>query len=304
MAHRPGTRAGRASVIRLFLAFCARIRVRHTKLSYIHPCWYIEYLARLSYTPGVISNHISHLRTFYKLAGLNAAPLHHYRVNLALRAVAITIRHTPVPKLAVTPDILRKVLKALRATPDSQGVVLAVILMFMGFLRQSSLTPLTVKAFDPSRHLTRGDIARTDLGLSLRIKWSKTIQRSCDMKTILIPPTADPDLCPIRAYAAYNVAFPSRGRHTPLLVYADNNPITTRYISRAWSRAVGEAGLPQAAYSLHSLRRGGASYTYNDAKAKLNDVMAQGTWKSLAVRDYIRPQENAPNTVYRALSAL
>ena len=124
------------------------------------------------------------------------------------------------------------------------------------------------------------------------------------MKTIIIPPTRDPEHCPVRTFAEYAGAFPALSKKSPLLVYADNNPITTRHIARAWTRAVRKAGLPQSAYSLHSLRRGGATYAYNDAGAKLNDVMAQGTWRSLAVRYYIRPTHKNPNTVYQALAAL
>ena len=286
------------------MAFCRRIGVRHTRLNYIHPCWYMEYLASLSYSPGAISNHISHLRTFYRLAGLHTSPLHHYRVHLALRAISITLRHTPNPKLAVTPAILKKALHHIRLSQANQGVALAIIIMFMAFLRQSSLTPPTVKAFDPSRHLTREDVHTTANGLSIQLKWSKTIQKSCDLKTILIPPTQDPELCPVRAYAAYSAALPAPSPKAPLLVFPDYNPITTRHVCRLWTQALKDAGLSPSAYSLHSLRKGGASYAYNDANAKLNDVMSQGTWRSLSVRDYICPAEQSMNSVHRALTAL
>ena len=293
-------------MLRLFLAFCKQARINYKRLSYIHPCWYVEYLAKSDFTPGSISNHISHLRTYYRLAGLDARPLHHYRLGLALRAVTMTIRRPSSTKLPVTPSILRRVVARLSTAPDSEGLVLAILIMFIGFLRQSSLAPPTVSAFDPSRHLTRADVTATDQGLAVNIKWSKTMQRASDMKTVLLPPTADPSICPLKAYTRYLQRAPPAPlpARAPLVAFSDGNPITTRYIARAWTRALQQEGLSTTAFSLHSLRKGGASFAYHDGDAKLNDVMAQGTWKSDAVRTYIKPQDGAPNTVHKAFSRL
>ena len=295
---------GRAAAVRLFIAFCGRISVPYKRPSFIHPCWYIEYLARHHYSPGAISNHISHLRTYYRLAGLDPAPFHHFRVSLALRAVAMNIRRPQAEKLPVTPKVLRAVLTRIRQGPDHLPLTLGILIMFLGFLRQSSVVPGSVGAFDPSRHLTWADATATPTGLVIKIKWSKTIQKAADQKSILLPQTNDRSLCPVRAFKAYASTIQRPHHDAPLLTFRDGNTLTTRYIARRWSTALKEAGLPVTAYSLHSLRKGGASFAYNDGNAKLNDVMAQGTWRSDAVRSYIRPQDAAPNTVYAALAAL
>ena len=278
--------------------------VSYKKISYVHPCWYVEYLARHHYTAGAISNNISHLRTFYRLAALDPAPLNHYRVSLALRAVAMNIRRPPADKLPVTPAVLKAVLQQFNKGPEPLPLVLAILIMFLGFLRQSSVAPPSVAAFDCTRHLTRGDAHIAPGGLVITIKWSKTIQKAADMKTVLLPRTRDPTLCPVKAYRAYTAAYPDACPQAPLLVFSDGNPLTTRYIARRWTSALKSAGLSTTIYSLHSLRKGGATFAYNKGKADLNDVMAQGTWRSAAVRTYIKPQDAAPNTVHTALAAL
>ena len=303
-AHRPGTLAGRNSVIDLFIKFCNRLRLSYKRITYAHVCWYIEYLAKNDYSPGTISNHVSHLRTFYKLAALPEGPLHHYRVGLALRAVAVNIRHVPSPKDSVNPATLKAVLSCLQPGPNYLQVKLAILLMYMGFFRQSSLTSATVATFDPTRHLTSQDVWVTEKGLHVRLKWTKTIQRSCDAKVILMPPTQDQNLCPVRAHTQHSTASPAPSPHAPYLAFQDGRPLTTRFLARAWTQAVRDAGFSPSRLSLHSLRRGGASYTYNDAKADLNDVMVQGTWRSMAVRDYIRPADGTYNTVHDALKRL
>ena len=86
------------------------------------------------------------------------------------------------------------------------------------------------------------------------------------------------------------------GRILAALREADGDTITVshhvkadlKWFARQWTELVKQAGLTPASYFLHSLRRGAAEFTYNKAKADLNDVMTQGTWRSLAVRAYIK----------------
>ena len=277
--------------------------MNYKRVTYYHVCWYLEQLALAAYTPGTISNTLSHLRTYYKLASLNAAPWHHYRVGLALRAITIMDRRPQNPKDTVTPRALRLALAHINILAHPQPVKLAVLLMFMAFLRQSNLAPPTVAKFDPTRHLRPMDVTVKDDTLSIKVKWTKTCQKASDAKTIIIPATSDEALCPVRAYKSYIHQYspPPAG---PLLIYKDGNPMTVRYIANQWQILLKRAGLPHAAISLHSLRRGGAGYTYNQPDTDLNDVMTQGTWRSQAVREYIKPPDGVQNTVHRALRRL
>ena len=303
MAHRPGTQAGRASAVRLFLNFCRNVKVNYKRITYYHVCWFLEHLAAAAYTPGTISNILSHLRTYYKLASLHEAAWHHYRVGLALRAIAIADRRPLNSKDPATPQTLRAALAHINTLQHPRPIKLAVLLMFMAFLRQSNLAPPTVAKFDATRHLRPADITAKSDSLTIKVKWTKTIQKASDAKTIIVPATGDKDLCPVTAFNQYVREYrpPAAG---PLLLFPDGNPMTVRYIAKQWQLLLKRAGLPSAALSLHSLRRGGAGYTYNEARADLNDVMTQGTWRSLAVRDYIKPQEGVQNTVHDALRRL
>ena len=246
---------------------CIRSQPVH-RLLQVHPglsparllhnfCWYIEYLAKYHYSAGVISKNISHLRTYFRMAGLDITPLMHCRVQLALRAVAMTIRQQSNTKLPVTPLILKRVLPFIRSQPDALPVSLGLLIMFMGFLRQSSVAPPSCAAFDYTRHLTRADASLSTAGLAITIKWSKTIQRAADLKTVLLPATSDSDLCPVRAYTALIRGTGPALPRAPLLTFKDGNPITTRLLARRWTQALQATGLSPLAYSLHSLRKGG-----------------------------------------------
>ena len=218
--------------------------------------------------------------------------------------MATTIRHTPAPRAPVSPDLLKRILAAVSEVPSPSATRLAIILMYMGFLRQSSVAPQTVSAFDPTRHLTAGDLQVTPKGLQVHLKWTKTLQSSADATDILLPPTADSSICPLAAYQAYRLHQPATAPTAPLLVHGDGNTLTVPFIRRQWVHLVSRAGADPSAYSLHSLRKGAANYTYNVAKADLNDVMTHGTWRSQAVRTYITPQQGPTNSVYQALQRL
>ena len=304
-SHRPGTNKGRETAVRLFLAFCRRANLHYTRIAYQHICWYIEYLSRHYTSPASISNAISHLRTFYSMSGLSTKPLYHNRVLLALRAISITIRHTPTPSPPVSPQALKDALSHIHDLHSSEATHLALLLMFMGFLRQSSVAPLTVRSFDPTRHLTVADVTPTTAGLSVHIKWTKTLQSSADATDILLPRTQDALMCPVSALRRYNAVAPtSPGPTAPLLRHRDGNTLTVPFIRRQWDALIKKAAPHAKRSTLHSLRRGAAQYTYNDARADLNDVMTHGTWRSQAVRSYIRPEQTPANSVYRALETL
>ena len=265
----------------------------------------MEHLAAQGHAPPSISNSISHLRTYYQLAALDTSPLHHFRVGLALRAISITIRHVPDSRDPVPPDLLRRVMADVHRLSSAPATRLALNLMFMGFLRQSSVAPQTVASYDHTRHLAVRDLHLSDHGLTVHIKWTKTLQSSAEATSILLPPTEDSLLCPVKAYAAYCEAAPTgRPPTSPLLVHDDGNTLTVPFIRRQWNELLKRDGADPARFSLHSLRKGAADYTYNVARADLNDVMTYGTWKSQAVRAYIKPQQGPTNTVYKALQRL
>ena len=268
-------------------------------------CWYIEYLARHYSSPASISNAISHLRTFYSLSDISTRPLFHHRVGLALRSVAINIRHQPVGKHPVDPALLRAVMHQLGRCRSPEAMKLAILLMFMGFLRQSSVAPHSVKGFDHTRHLTTADITPTHSGLRVKLKWTKTLQSSADATNIMLPTTEDPALCPLRAYTKYMAVAPTTvSNKQPLLRHNDGNTLTVPFIRRQWALALAALGKTTTQFSLHSLRRGAAHYTYNEARADLNDVMSHGTWRSQAVRAYIKPDTVNHNSVHTALGRI
>ena len=291
-------------MIKEYVLFSLRADFAYDDPAPYNLCWYLEHLAGRGLASTTISNHLSALRTYFSMAGLATTHLYARQVVNAMRAISITHRHVSRPALAITPDVLTAALTHAHLLPQPLHIKLAVIWMFAGFLRQSNISPASTASFDPSRHTTRGDVKLTPNGIILSLKWSKTIQNSKAPATILLQPIAGSPVCPVQAYKELLIVAPTYYPHQPLLQYPDGNPITARHISRAWAVMLKAAGIAEDRYTLHGLRRGGASFSYHDGGATLEDVMAHGNWASSAVRAYLAPHTPRPTSVHRALGAL
>ena len=262
-------------------------------------CWYLEHLVSTT-----ISNHLSSIRTYFATAGIDKTPLYAPVVVNALRAIAINLRHTPNPAASITPEVVAAALCHIHDLDYPHQVRLAIVWMFMAFLRQSNIAPRTTYAFDPTRHVTRGDIKMDHDSITISLKWSKSTQKSQTPTTVTVWAKPDSSLCPVRAYHMLIKVSPTVARAQPLLQYKDGHPMTTSYISKSWAHLLHLAGLPLQQHTLHGLRRGGASYSYHTAGATLEDVMTHGKWASSAVRAYLKPQRKQKTTVHKALAKI
>ena len=303
-AHRPGTTANREATIKQYAKFSILAGFQYDAPLPHHVCWFMEHLADRGLESTTITNHLSSLRTYFGMAGLNNSPLYVRVVINAMRGISINIRHTPAPALLITPQAISTVLANAGQLQYPSHIRLAVVWMFMGFLRQSNLAPKTTATFNPTRHLTRGDVKMEPGELTITHKWLKTMQKSSTPTTITLWAKPGSSVCPVAAYQDLLRHAPTYHRDQPLLQYADYNPMMAPYIAKCWARLLDIAGLPRARYTLHGLRRGGASYSYHGAGATLEDVMSHGRWASSAVLSYLTPQRAQKTSVHRALASI
>ena len=269
-------------------------------------CAFIERLAEMYKSPSTIRNNISAVKTYMAIRGRSVKPFENILVKNALRAVDIQVRHVPRQRLPITPAQLSVIISIIIKRRNGNMMALALIIMFQAFLRQSNIFPRTVASFDATRHITFSDISRNKSSITIAVKWSKTQQKLGEHQNITLHALPGSPLCPV---TAYDRAMKTRQRATteaPLITFNDGNPITTGYIKREWARALTAASLPPHMYSLHSLRRGGASFTYYKGGASLSDVIRHGGWSksSQCVRAYLKPPAMYKDTVHRALDTL
>ena len=308
-AFRPGTTSNHRTQAAAFIAFCTRHGLRD-----IHPtpqtvCWYLEHLTATIRSPRTIRNYVSGLRTWHRRVAGDPHALDSTEVKQMLRALDMTLVHTPSPKLPITQDMLPSLLQACNSLGAvGPAVKVALLLGYYGFLRQSNLAPRTPASFDPKRDTCRGDVLFQPPGLIVILKWSKTLQRGEKAHLVPLPARPNHPLCPLAAYQALLHHTPTLSPNHPLLQVPappgaplSARCVTTGQLAQGLHTALLAAGHQPSDYSLHSLRAGGATDAHR-AGAQPQDIQRHGDWASSCFWGYVAAHPTATAPIPRALS--
>ena len=181
---------------------------------------------------------------------------------------------------------------------------LVLLFGYMGYLRVSNLAPSTATSMDVTRHTTWSDVWSSDDGVLLSLKWTKTRQDVSSSAVIPLPELGNSELCPLRAWRSYkrHLSDIEVTPDSPLLlttVHPKGRTITIPMVRALLRRAAEAAGLSSFQYTPHSLRRGGASCSF-DLGLPLENIKFHGTWKSNAVDSYLKSRACFNSPVARA----
>ena len=213
---------------------------------------------------------------------------------LTLRGISNTVRPTTPNRSAVNIGDLLALVKATAGIQHLLPVQVGILFGFFGFLRVSNLAPPKISDWDPSRHTTWSDVSASREGILLTIHWSKTRQHAQVPAAVPLVALGSSPICPLRAWLEYRQALsqyelPSS---TPLLVSTVQPvgiPLTIPQFRAALHDLATVAGLSHCRYTPHSLRRGGATFSYQ-AGVHIEHIKTHSTWLSDAVNAYLQAQ--------------
>ena len=155
------------------------------------------------------------------------------------------------------------------------------------------MSVLTISSFDPSRHLCRADVAHSDSGLVIILKWSKSHQRRDQYELLSLPEIPGHLLCLTQAFRHMvdNIISRSSGPLFMLPTGLSHVVLSAPRLRGILRVLLVSLGYSPSHYTMHSFRRGGASFCYNHG-FDLHRIKAHGQWKSDSVWSYI--QANSP----------
>ena len=141
-----------------------------------------------------------------------------------------------------------------------------LLLGFYMFLHKSNLVPDTMDGFDGEHQFCRGDLnlLGPDKTMMVEIRWSKTIQHREKILRVPVLPAKNKAICPV-FWVHYMVQkIPAQTGEPVLTLVCGNNRLALSanqliYRFRKWLILIGEE---PSIFSLHSLRRGGATFAY------------------------------------------
>lgn len=276
------------------------IDYRQTSVSIM--CAFIHYLTTQYDKSSTILNYVSSLASVLRRLGVSTLPFASINVQDFIMSIKTNISHIPFKSAPVTFHMLSQIIDVVLTDPHGRTIAFALLLMYFSFLRQSNLSPRNKSAFDASQHLTRGDVLARQKGLVVALKWSKTRQTSL-AATTAVPALDASSICPVRSYHEMLRDVPTIRDSQPLIAFKDCSSMPVTYLCRIWASALTSLGADPGLYSLHSLRRGGATDIYTQGTASLQQIKFHGDWTSNAVYHYL-PNDPTTSAVFSSFRDL
>ena len=210
MAFRPKTSQCYRMLFRTFVAFCIvmKISVLHVDSKCILS--FMECLVKQRTSVHMLSNYISAIKAMFVVFHLDYRVLEDPKIKY-FKSVRIN-RPLSVPKRNIMD--LKTLHRLIRLCNSTQmGLVFKAVFLtaFYGFLRLSNLAPHSKSMFDPSRHITAGDLIFSKRFVKIILKWSKTNQDRNRVQVLTLPRIKGSDLCPYKALKAITALYAPSG---------------------------------------------------------------------------------------------
>ena len=159
--------------------------------------------------------------------------------------------------------------------------------MFYGALRLAEILPPTIKAFDPTRHLTRADVWTSDHKLHIRIKHAKNLQLYNQSRVIVLAQSPELALCPVRAVQKVLTTSPTVEPIQPMFVFPQSTrPLPASYARKNWGTVVKSLAMDPSKHTMHSIQKTAATTAYHKG-CKEHQIQHFGGWASKAYQTYI-----------------
>ena len=140
------------------MAFVIHMKIKVSQVDCKIVLSFLEALAKQNMSVHILSNYVSAIKAYFSMYGLNYAMLEDPRIRYFIKSVRINCP-LAIPKRNIMDiDVLKRLI-CLCNSIRMGSVYKAVFLTgFFGFLCLSNLAPHSTATFDPSRHLTAGDV--------------------------------------------------------------------------------------------------------------------------------------------------
>ena len=286
----PSTRATYRSQQRLYLQFCDLAGLNPVPLSQANACRYIAFLSqRLAYNS--VKLYINVVRIMHLEAG-HANPFSNsWIVDTLLKGTKRVLGAAQKQKLPITPQILLRLFPLIDFSSSFDVTFWAACLVaFFSFFRRSNLLVKSMSSFDPNLHLCRRDASFSSEGVTLEVRWSKTIQYRERVLHVPLPRIPFSPLCPSQALLL-SLRLSISPNDGPLFTFSGPRgwaPLSGNLFNQKLLQLLARLNLDPSLYSGHSFRRGGASFAL-ECGLPTEVIQAQGDWASNAYQLYVTP---------------
>ena len=301
MCYSHNTQASYSTGVRSFVSFCISGRKRGCLVRMLPAtdevlAWWVVFMVTdRKVKPSTAKKYCSGVRALHLQLGFDWTPIRErWAVHAALQGCG---RRWDTPSKQTMPCGFEELLAmASMVNPNSPlevTVFAALLVAFFFFFRKDNISVEKADAWNPRGHLVRSDVSFPidEDGLRqvrIRVRHSKTIQAGERYHTVTAVQVPGSPLCVVTALWQV-LQMPGLGQEGPLFCVEDAKgrlkPLTHSVFVAIFRKLAARAGLNPAAYTGHSLRRGGATAAF---KLQVQDalIQAHGDWASECYKLY------------------
>lgn len=300
---RPRTSALYTRYFRDFLSFCKLFNFSIYDVSDYIVILFIEFLAS-SVSYDHINNVLSGVKYLMHHYGLFTQGFDTHKVSIMLKAIKNTLPYNPRYKGVFTIQQLTQLCDLCNYIDNGIVYKCVFLFAFYGFFRCSNLLPHSLSSFNSLRHLTRRDIYQTPSGLTIILKWSKTMQSSTQYANVQLPLIPNSPICPTTTYMHMSNLYPANPM-SPAFIINKSTPLllTDSQCRKTLKSLVTKLGLCPSSYTFHAFRRSGAQFAFQ-TNVPIAHIKQHGQWRSDAIYSYLQSPTLPNHAVSSNFSAL
>ena len=277
--------------LRAYQKFCDKYLLRYFPCDNQQICRFGQHLSKTMVSPESIGNYQSAVRTFHALLGLPIPDADEKQMKMFAQGIRRLMDHEVKQAEPITPEILLKISNVVKYTDHVEMVAwVATLIGFTMFLRKSNLVPDSMETFNPAMQFRRADFNLTGpfSAIMAEITWAKNIQFKQKVLRLPVLPVNNKAICPVIWIYYMFEKIPAEPEDPAFTIFNNGqktslsaNQLIARI--RKWLTLI---KLPADKYSLHSLRRGGATFAHQ-CNIEGQMIKLLGNWASDCYKRYV-----------------
>ena len=290
-AVKESTKKNLLTYLNSYQKFCNRYMLQYFPCDNKQLCRFSQHLSKTFQSPDSVGNYLSRLRTIAALMGLEVADVKDRQMQMFITGLKRVMKHAVKQAVPVTPQLFLRMSKVVNYRDKIEVITwIAVLLGFYMFPRKSNLVPDAMDKFNASYQFTRQDVnlLGLDKAMMVEVRWTKTIQFRQKVLRVPVLPAANKAICPVFWVHKMVIDNPGNPQDPLFLISTKQSKLCLSanqlvYRLRKWLKLAGEN---EEEYSLHSLHRGGVTFTYQ-ANIEAQMIKLLGDWASDCYKRYI-----------------
>ena len=286
-----GTKTNLHTQLQAYRRFCDRYSLKYFPADNKQICRFGQYLSLTFESPDAVTNYLSGVRTCHHVLGMQPPDAKEKQMQWFIQGLKRLMDHLVKQAEPITPELLVRISKVVNYTNQVDMVAwVAVLIGFTMFMRKSNLVPDNMDSFDGEHQFRRSDFNILDPNrpMMVEVRWSKTNQFKNRILRVPVLPTRNKAICPV-LWTHYMLSkVHAEPQDAAFTIYQDNekkalsaNQLVARI--RKWIKLL---KMDESAYSLHSMRRGGATFAHQ-CNIQADMIKLLGDWASSAYQRYI-----------------